>query len=95
MNPLRAKLVKDLNELERYPYSGHSILMGKGKSDWQDVGYVLGYFGSKVRVARRRYREYIEKGVDTGRRPELTGGGLIRSVGGWTRARELAGTGIR
>jgi hypothetical protein len=38
---------------------------------------------------------YVGKGVEAGRRPELTGGGLIRSVGGWTRAKELAGTGIR
>jgi len=95
LNPLRAKLVKDLRELERYPYSGHRILMGIEKSDWQDVDYVLRYFGSAFGVARRRYNAYVGKGVETGRRPELTGGGLIRSVGGWTRAKELAGTGIR
>jgi putative transposase len=61
LNPLRAKVVKDLKELERYPYSGHKILMGKEKSDWQDFGYVLGYFGSDFRVARRRYKTYVEK----------------------------------
>jgi putative transposase len=95
LNPLRAKLVKDLKELGRYPYSGHRILMGKEKRDWQDTGYVLGHFGSESGVARKRYRVYVGKGVEAGRRPELTGGGLIRSVGGWTRAKELAGTGIR
>ena len=95
LNPLRAKLVKDLKELERYPYSEHRILMGIEKSDWQDVDYVLGYFGSAFGVTRRRYSAYVGKGVETVRRPELTGGGLIRSVGGWTRAKELAGTGIR
>jgi len=27
----------------------------------------------------------VEEGVDQGRRPELVGGGLIRSLGGWSR----------
>jgi hypothetical protein len=31
----------------------------------------------------------VEKGVANGKRPELTGGGLIRSVGGWAAAKEL------
>jgi hypothetical protein len=29
LNPLRAGLVKDIEALKRYPYSGHSALMGK------------------------------------------------------------------
>ena len=28
-------------------------------------------------------------GIEAGRRPELTGGGLIRSVGGWKRAKTI------
>ncbi len=31
----------------------------------------------------RQYEQFIGKGVAEGRKPELTGGGLIRSVGGW------------
>ena len=31
----------------------------------------------------------MEKGIDDGKRPELTGGGLIRSVGGWAAAKSL------
>jgi len=61
LNPLRARIVSDLEELAGYSYCGHSILMGNGKSDWQDIGYVLGCFGSNVRVVRRRYREYVDK----------------------------------
>ena len=29
LNPLRARLVEDLNALDKYPWSGHSVLMGK------------------------------------------------------------------
>ena len=83
LNPLRAKIVVELKELANYPYSGHSAIMGKLKRDFQDVDYVLRLFGDKVAVARRNYRQYISKRVELGRRPELVGGGLIRSNGGW------------
>jgi hypothetical protein len=29
LNPLRAKLVKNLSDTDKYPYSGHSALTGK------------------------------------------------------------------
>jgi REP element-mobilizing transposase RayT len=37
LNPLRAKMVDDLESLDRYSYCGHSRLMGKCKSRWQDT----------------------------------------------------------
>ena len=43
---------------------------------------VLLHFGETKRVARRRYREFVKNGIDQGKRPELQGGGLIRSSGG-------------
>jgi hypothetical protein len=64
-------------------YGGHSVLMGKQKRDFQDVDYVLQLFGDKVAEARRNYREYVRKRIDLARQPELVGGGLLRSTGGW------------
>jgi len=32
---LRAKQVSDLKKLERYPYCGHSVLLGHNPNDWQ------------------------------------------------------------
>ncbi|MEW6664285.1 MAG: transposase [Thermodesulfobacteriota bacterium] len=87
LNPLRAKIVADLEELGRYPYSGHSALMGKSERSWQDIQYVLGSFGEKVSVARRRYLSYVEAGIGQGRRDDLVGGGLIRSLGGWAEVK--------
>jgi putative transposase len=37
----------------------------------------------------------VEKGIDQGRRPELVGGGLIRSLGGWSAVKALRRTGDR
>ena len=89
LNPLRAMLVEDMKGLDNYPYGGHSFLMGKTKIEWQNKRYILGLFGDKVYPARRRYRAFVEKGIADGKRSELTGGGLIRSVGGWAAAKAL------
>jgi REP element-mobilizing transposase RayT len=83
LNPLRAKMVTVLKDLKKYPYGGHSVLLGKQKRDFQDADYVLKLFGDKVAEARRNYREFVSKRVLLGNRPELVGGGLIRSSGGW------------
>jgi REP-associated tyrosine transposase len=88
LNPLRAKIVPDISELNSFAYCGHSALTGKKKRPWQDTGYVLSYFGKSVREARRRYRAYVEEGIEQGKRPELVGGGLIRSLGGWKAVKD-------
>ena len=83
LNPLRAKLVDSVEALDDYPNSGHSALMGIRPVDWQDTATVLNRFGRRKRRARRDYRAFLVSGIELGRRPELTGGGLIRSLGGW------------
>jgi len=85
LNPIRAKVVKTMAELDRYRWCGHSVVMGRIKHEWQDRDYVLSWFGKKEGEARRAYRQYVEEGVGQGRRPELVGGGLIRSLGGWSQ----------
>ena len=37
LNPLRAGIVRDIGRLHRYPYCGHSVLLGKYDRDWQDT----------------------------------------------------------
>jgi len=89
LNPLRARLVADINELDKYPYCGHSALMGRKNREWQDIEYVLGFFGKRPSEARKRYRSYVGKGISIGKRPELMGGGLIRSLGGWDEIKKM------
>jgi hypothetical protein len=88
LNPLRAGMVSSVQELAEYPYSGHSVLMGLQRSGWQDWRYVLSMFGKRVGEGKKRYLAYVEAGVEQGRRPELVGGGLIRSLGGWDEVRK-------
>ena len=89
LNPLRAGIVKALRGLNTYPYCGHSALMGKTQPGFQDVEYVLNLFGGKVAESRRLYLEFVKKGIAAGRRPELTGGGLVRSAGGWSALKAM------
>jgi len=126
LNPLRAKNVEDLKALDKYPWTGHSTILGRRKNplilpitkDSNKVSDevnskseirnpcpvkreacltgakseislahkttmdVLLHFGNTVRTARRRYRQFVKNGIEQGRRPELQGGGLVRSAGG-------------
>jgi hypothetical protein len=45
---------------------------------------VLKLFAQKKSTARRRYKIHLAKGIAMGERPDLTGGGLVRSSGGWS-----------
>lgn len=87
LNPVRARLVTDIDALDRYPYAGHAMLIGNRNDEWQDAGYILARFDMNVSQARKRYLEFVRDGVAMGKRPELTGGGLIRSLGGWKTAK--------
>jgi putative transposase len=89
LNPLRAGIVKGLEELNRYKWSGHSVLIGKEKNDWQERGYILRNFHMKLGKAVRAYSNFIKEGMAQGRRLDLVGGGLVRSLGGWSRVLTL------
>ncbi|MDP2992941.1 MAG: transposase [Deltaproteobacteria bacterium] len=91
LNPLRASIVKSIEELDRYPWSGHSVLVGKIKNNWQERDYVLRQFSEYKGKAVRTYRKFMEEGKDQGKRSELIGGGLIRSLGGWSQVLSLRG----
>ena len=88
LNPLRANLVLDISGLNQYAYCGHSALMGKKMRDWQDTEYVLSFYGKKKAAAQKRYLSYVTAAMDQGRRDDLVGGGLIRSLGGWSELKK-------
>ena len=95
LNPLRAKLVDSLAGLDRYRWCGHSVLMGMIRKGWQDRDYLLKRFGATEREAKKAYRQFVKEGIGQGRRPDLTGGGLIRSKGGWSEVKAMRRSGVR
>jgi REP element-mobilizing transposase RayT len=94
LNPLRANVVADLRRLNNYRYCGHNVLLGKRQIEFQHTNEVLRRFAGTFKKAQSRYREYVKKGVLQGKRPELSGGGLVRSAGGWSAVKMLRKSGL-
>ena len=87
LNPLRARLVRTLSELERYPWSGHGVVLGEVAGSWQEREWVLSWFGKTTDSAIQAYREFVAEGVGQERRPDLVGGRQVRSGGSWSVVR--------
>jgi REP element-mobilizing transposase RayT len=85
LKPLRANIVRTIEELDRYSFCGHRTIIGKAKHPWTDADYVLLQFGATRRKGLVEYRKFMREGVGIGHQPELTGGGLLRSLGGWSQ----------
>jgi REP element-mobilizing transposase RayT len=93
LNPIRSGIVAGIKELNKYPYCGHSSIMAYQQRPWQDLEYVLRYFGSSASQSRKAYLDFIKGGIEQGRRKDLIGGGLIRSFGGWAEVRQMKSSG--
>lgn len=75
--------------LHVYAWSGHSAIMGNIERKWQDREMILECFGKKRRKAVLGYENFVWEGISRGCRPELVGGGLVRSLGGWAQVVSL------
>ena len=71
------------------------MVVEKAEYAWMDRSYVLAQFGRTKRKAVQEYRRFVQEGLGEGRNPTLTGGGLIRSQGGWSQVLALRGKGQR
>jgi hypothetical protein len=80
LNPIRAGMVKTIEELDAHPWCGHAVIMGKQELAGQQTDEVLNLFGKRKQSARRKYRDFITDGIKNGSRDDLIGGGLRRSI---------------
>lgn len=94
LNPLKAGIVRTFEELERYPWSGHACIMKREARDWFDREYVLHHFGTSESPAIGAYLEFLGDEVKEDREDELSGGGLIRSQGGWSNVLSMRRQGL-
>lgn len=67
--------------------------MGIKGFEWQTTESVLALFGNKLLPACQNYHQYMSDGMGLGRQTGLTGGGLIRSAGGWAGVLQLRKSG--
>ena len=78
LNPVRAKLVKTIEDLASYPFSGHPYMLGGKGEDWFDAQALLSHFSRSQRKAKSLYLNFLRDGLDL--KPDLEGGGLKRSI---------------
>lgn len=83
LNPIRAGIISSIAELRDYSYCDHGRILGTGAESWQATKEVLLRFSDSTKEARQKYAVFVTEGVAGGKKPELTGGGLVRSAGGW------------
>jgi putative transposase len=81
LNPLRAGIVTSMAELRHFRFCGHKGIVTGSAVPWQEIADILSHFGPSD--ARRAYDDFVAEGVSLGTRPDLIGGGLLRSSGGW------------
>lgn len=93
LNPIRAKIVGTIEQLDRYPWTGHRAIIGKTSCDWMDTNAVLAQFGARKKKAISEYRRFVREEIGKGKNSALTGGGLIRSQGGWSQVLSMRGKG--
>jgi len=63
--PLRAACVADLKALDVYRWCGHAALVGNERQEWLHTDPVLVRFSSFTILARQRYREYMQLGLES------------------------------
>jgi REP element-mobilizing transposase RayT len=66
MNPLRAGLVKSLDKLKDYPWSGHRALLGLENCPWMAVKETLSRFSPSMNRARDVYCAFLAEGIERG-----------------------------
>jgi putative transposase len=68
LNPLRGGMVGSMQGLNKYPWTGHSAIMGRMRRQWQETHTVLGYFGKRRGYATRRYEKFVREDIGEGKR---------------------------
>jgi len=94
LNPVRAGIVESLNALCDYQWTGHGVIMGRIKNNWQDIATVYSYFSNKKKEAVARYEAFISDGITAGNHTEQSNGGLFRSADEWAEVQSLRSKGI-
>ena len=93
LNPVRANIVTTMEQLNEYKWSGHRLIMEDASCPWMDTSYIMSQFAGSLRKGKAAYQLFVREGLNMGHVPELTGGGLVRSRGGWSQVLAMRGRG--
>jgi putative transposase len=91
LNPLRVELVKDLRELEKYPYCGHGTILGRPPRPWQDCQSVLAQFGRRASEGQGGVPAISYRGSCVGAAAGVSGG-RTHTIGGGVVCSQITAT---
>jgi putative transposase len=66
LNPLRAGIVRSLEALGRFRWTGHATLLGRAEASFQDTRSILERFGRTTAEGRRRLLEWMRADLASG-----------------------------
>lgn len=89
LNPLKSRMLPDLEALATYRWTGHAGMLGHKKRNWHQVDPVLSLFSHNRTRALYLYQLFMQEVDDGMQEQNLSGGGLIRSYGGWEEVSKL------
>ncbi|PKM98323.1 MAG: transposase [Elusimicrobia bacterium HGW-Elusimicrobia-3] len=82
LNPLRANLVEDLDGLAAYKWCGHCAAISGVEDGILNRDSLLWHLGDSEGAAVARYMQVMREKAEEMRQKDLSGGGLLRSLGG-------------
>jgi REP element-mobilizing transposase RayT len=89
VNPLRGGPDPRAARVTDLPLDGPRRTPGEGAPGLAGNRHGAGRLRAAPWRASQRYEEFVRDGIPQGRRPDLVGGGLIRSLGGWAQVLSL------
>lgn len=86
LNPLRARLVNDLDGLAAYKWCGHCAAISGVEDGILNRDALLWHFGGSEGEALSKYRQVLHEKAEEMSHKDLSGGGLLCSLGGKSAA---------
>jgi REP-associated tyrosine transposase len=75
LNPIRAGIIKDLESLEDFPWSGHRELFGNPTRKLTEKEFVLALFAERHEISQAKYEEFMADGLKSQKGIKLSRGG--------------------
>lgn len=66
LNPLKANILENMEELDEYPWTGHSSIMETHSYPWQNTARVLNMYSGNKKTKVEKYRKFLSEKGDPG-----------------------------
>jgi len=90
LNPLKANIVRNVKELEFFPWCGHQVLTGNKYLEWQNTSEVLQAFDTDEKIAVHKYCKHLSVELSEKDEMEIMHGSIAKLRNGkWKNSTTL------